>query len=130
MDFRFIAAGILAGAIGFVGGSTVFADASHPSDPTIAGLATERQAADAAASVALPRPAKLPALPKPPKAPKISLAVARRVIVVHLPARRTTKRTVTQHKATPKPKQVVTHKSETETHHESDTHQDDHGQDD
>jgi hypothetical protein len=139
MDFRFIAAGILAGAIGFVGGSTVFADASRPpADPTIAGLAAERHAADAAAAVVLPPPAKLPALPRPPKVLKIPVAVARRVIVVHVRARRTTaaKRTVIHHKATPKPKHVVTHKSVTQhpsdTHHETEPQepQDDHGQGD
>jgi hypothetical protein len=112
MDFRFIAAGILAGAIGFVGGSTVFADASHPSDPTIAGLAAERQAADAAAAE-VPPAAKLPALPKPPKIPVVPPVKKPRVVVIRV-ARRTTNRTVTQHKAAPKHEVQKEHEHEGE----------------
>lgn len=81
MDFRFIAAGILAGAIGFVGGSTVFADTRRPADPTIASLAVERQAVDAAAAE-LPPAAKLPALPKPAAEPVIPPPKIRRVVIV------------------------------------------------
>jgi hypothetical protein len=120
MDFRFIAAGILAGTVGFVGGSTMFADASQPSDPTIAGLAAERQAADAAAAE-MPPAAKLPALPKAPKIPVVPPAVAPRVVVVRVRSTRTANRTVTA-----KPKPVAKHESE--QHHE-DAHEDDHGDD-
>ena len=68
MDYRFIAGGIVAATIGFVSGSTVFASPSRPAvDPTIASVAAERQAVDAAAAE-VPPVAPLPALPKLPAA--------------------------------------------------------------
>lgn len=115
MDFRFIAAGILVGTVGFVGGSTVFADASHPADPTIASLAGERLAADVAASE-IPVPAKLPVLPKAPKIPVVPPVKKPRVIVIRL-ARRTTTN-VTQRKAAPKPAAPKTEHHDDQNDHE------------
>jgi hypothetical protein len=108
MDFRFIAAGILVGTIGFVGGSTVFADTRHPADPAIASLAGERQAANDEAGT-IPPAAKLPALPKPPKIPVVPPPPKPRVVVIRLRTR-TTNRTVSAPKAAPK--QQSEHESE------------------
>jgi hypothetical protein len=122
MDFRFIAAGIMAGAIGFVGGSTVFADTTRPADPTIAGLAGERQAAEAAAAV-VPPAAKLPALPKPAKEPVIPAPKIRHVFVVRR-VTHTAKRTVRKKtNAAPKRKQPATHEKETHKDDHPDEHQ-------
>ncbi len=113
MDFRFIAAGILTAAVGFVGGSTVFADAARPGDPTIAALATERQSF-AAAAVEVPPAAELPALPKPAAEPVIPPPRIRHVVIV----RRA--RTTTAAKAPPKQKA-----KQQEKQHETE-HADDH----
>jgi len=118
MDFRFISAGILVGTVGFVGGSTMFADASQPTDPAIASLAAERQAADAAAGE-IPPPAKLRALPKAPKIPVVPPPKKPRVVVIRLRSTNTTHRTVA--KAAPKAQHESEHESE---------HDDDHGGDD
>lgn len=114
MDFRFIAAGILVAAIGFVGGSTVFADAARPGDPTIAALAAERQSIVAVAGEIAPA-AKLPALPKPAAKLVIPPPRIRHVVVVR---RVRTTRTATRTAAAP-PKQH-------ETQHQDDGQQDDH----
>ena len=112
MDFRFIAAGILAAAIGFVGGSTVFADAARPGDPTIAALAAERQTI-AAAAAEIPAAAKLPAAAQAGRQARRSAAQD--------PARRDVRRVRTS-----TPKQGSAPKQEHEREHDDDRHEDEH----
>ena len=112
MDFRFIAAGILAAAIGFVGGSTVFANAARPGDPTIAALAAERQTI-AAAAAEIPAAAKLPALPKPAAKPVIPPPRIRRLVIV-------------RRVRTSTPKQGSAPKQEHEPEHDDDRHEVEH----
>ena len=100
MDFRFIAAGILVGTVGFVGGSTMFADASQPSDPAIASLAAERQAAYAAAGEIRRR--RSCALPKAPKIPVVPPAPKPRVVVIRLRSTPAAAASPTTAKAAPK----------------------------
>jgi hypothetical protein len=119
MDFRFIAAGIVVAAIGFVSGSMVFAAPARPADPAIAGLAAERVTINAAAAE-LPPLADLPALPKPPKQPAVVRQVA---AAVPVSARRTT-RVVARTLAKPKPQRQRGHGDD------GDDHDDDHGGDD
>ena len=73
MDFRFLAAGILAAALGFVSGSTVFADAPRrAADPALAQAADERgRGRGRGRARSLPAAAELPALPKLPATPKM-----------------------------------------------------------
>jgi hypothetical protein len=71
MDFRFLAAGILAAALGFVSGSTVFAAPRRAVDPALAQAADERAAVAAAAAISVPPAVDLPTLPKLPPPPKL-----------------------------------------------------------
>ena len=72
MDFRFLAAGLVTAVLGFISGSTVFADSPrHSVDPVLAQAAVERTAVAAAAAEPLPPAAELPDMPKLPAAPKM-----------------------------------------------------------
>jgi hypothetical protein len=124
MDFRFLAAGILAAAVGFISGTTVFADASRrAADPALAQAADERAAVVAAAAVPLPPPADLPAMPKLPATPKMPdvdaiLNAPPKVRVVYV--RRAATATPARHTAT---KRTPAHAQEHEQEHESSDHE-------
>jgi hypothetical protein len=119
MDFRFLVAGILAAALGYISGATVFAAAPRPAlDPALAQAARDRAAVATEVTAPLPPTTKLPelpALPPPPKLPGVN-AVAKiaprvRVVVVH---RRTTTPTTSGRPA---------HRAEHEREHEGSDHE-------
>jgi len=119
MDFRFLVAGILAAALGYISGATVFAAAPQTAlDPALAQAARDRAAVATDVTAPLPPTAELtelPALPPPPKLPGVD-AVAKiaprvRVVVVH---RRTT---------TPTASGGPAHRAEQEREHEGSDHE-------
>jgi len=124
MDIRFLAAGILAAALGYVSGATVFAAAPRPAlDPGLAQAARDRTAMAAEVAAPLPPSAELPELPDlppPPKLPDVN-AVAKvaprvRVVVVR---RRTTG--ATTHTTNRRP--ARRHEHEREHEHEGSDHE-------
>jgi hypothetical protein len=123
MDFRFLAAGILAAALGFISGTTVFADAPRrAADPALAQAADARAAVVAAAAEPLPPAAELPDLPKLPATPKmpdvdaiLNAPPKVRVVYVHRAAA-----TPARHTAATR---TPAHKQEHEQEHESSDHE-------
>jgi hypothetical protein len=106
MDYRFLAAGIVAAALGYMSGSVVFADAPRPvGDPALVRAANDRAELVGALAVPLPPAADLPPLPRLPATPelpdvaavrraarpKVRYVVVRRVTPA-TPVRRTAKR--------------------------------------
>jgi hypothetical protein len=117
MDFRFLVAGILAAALGYISGATVFAAAPRTAlDPALAQAARDRAAVAIEVTAPLPPTAGLPELPALPPPPPGVNAVAKiaprvRVVVVH---RRTTTPTTSGRPA---------HRAEHEREHEGSDHE-------
>jgi|tagenome__1003787_1003787.scaffolds.fasta_scaffold18796813_2 hypothetical protein len=124
MDFRFLAAGTLAAALGFISGTTVFADAPRrAADPALVDAANERAAVVAAAAVPLPPAAELSEMPKLPATPEMpdvdairKAAQKVRVVYVYRPAATTPARQTTT-------KRRPTRQHEQEHEHESSDHE-------
>jgi hypothetical protein len=124
MDFRFLAAGLVTAVLGFISGSTVFADSPRRSvDPVLAQAAAERTGVAEAAAEPLPPAAELPDLPKLPATPKMPdvnaiLHAKPKIRVVYVyrattsPARHTTST-----------KRAPTRQTEHEKEHESSDHE-------
>ncbi len=123
MDFRFLAAGLVMAVLGFISGSTVFADSPRRSaDSVLVQAAAERTAVAAAAAEPLPPAAELPDMPKLPATPKMPDVNA----ILNAPPK---VRVIYVHRATATPARhtaatrTPAHKQEHEQEHESSDHE-------
>jgi hypothetical protein len=123
MDYRFLAAGVVAAVLGYLSGSIVFADAPRlAGDPALAQAANDRAALVTEIAAPLPPAAELPALPKLPPTPKLpdvnailEAAVPKvRVVVVRRPTQTTPVRHITRKRKPAQPESEHEHEQEQE----------------